>query len=119
MSCTCETLPDTIYLHEAPRGWLHQLKESATGKRVRLYCCPHCSQHWAIDEQCREEPPVATRITNSQNWHGASDTARKALLTRARGGTTETPCIWAGCNCPTVKQTIYCIDHLYETGARI
>ncbi|SHJ45161.1 hypothetical protein SAMN02745181_2100 [Rubritalea squalenifaciens DSM 18772] len=119
MSCHCTDLPETLYLQQAPHGWHHRLLQKTCGQHASLFQCADCEQYWAIDFPRREEPQVVTRISDPDQWQPAGDASRKQLLTHSRGGTTETPCIWAGCGAPTVHQTIYCIDHLYETGARI
>lgn len=119
MSCHCETLPETLYLQQAPRSWTTHLQHTDTSPLATLHRCPTCHQHWAIDKPRRQEPQIATRITDPAHWQPATPAQRKHLLAHTRGGTTDTPCIWAGCGAPTVHQTIYCIDHLYETGARI
>jgi hypothetical protein len=86
---------------------------------MRLFECSHCGALWAIDEWDKYQWQVVFRVGDVEGWAGVDrEPQRKQLLVESRGGTTAERCIWEGCSNPRVNGVIYCIDHLYATGAR-
>ena len=119
MRCRCAKLPDAFYLDEGPHGFEKKLTREDTGNWIWLGSCPKCGTLWAIDEWDKYVPQAATRVEDRNNWDGADTTEkRKQLLLKSRGGLTDEECIWAGCHQKAVKEVVYCLDHLWETGAR-
>lgn len=121
IKCRCAKLPDAFYLDEGPRSFSKKLKEEDFGNWMWLGSCPKCGTLWAIDEdECdKYQVQIVTRVKSRENWK-EEDTVRlrKQLLLESRGGLTEKECICAGCHKKTVQGVVYCIDHLWETGAR-
>jgi hypothetical protein len=119
LNCECSRLPDIFYLDEGPKGFMESLHEEDVQNWMRLFSCLKCGTLWAIDVWDKYYDPVVNRVKNHDGW--ASDQKideRKNLLLRSRGGTTDKICIWSGCKGKRVKGVVYCIDHLWETGAR-
>jgi len=86
---------------------------------MRLFQCPDCGTLWAVDEWEKYSPQIVTRVKSREAW-SQSDTIpkRKALLLESRGGLTDVKCIWAGCTGKRVNGVVYCLEHLWKTGAR-
>ena len=119
MPCKCADLDDVFYLDTAPKGFEKRLRQLDMADWKRLYECPECGTLWAIDEWDKYQHQVASKIETREDWsREESDQKRKELLQMSRGGTDDGECIWSGCTKPPIKGVVYCIDHLYETGAR-
>jgi len=88
------------------------------GNWVELFKCNNCTQLWAIDAWDKYQERVAIKVVQKENWDKATDHQRKNLLLNARGGVTENECMKTTCNGYAVTGVVFCIDHLYETGAR-
>lgn len=117
--CTCEHAPHRFYADEAPEGFRASLAEVDVGDWRRLWQCAQCGALWSIDEPDKYSHVVVLKVESRASWNDRDDTAgRKALLLESRGGTETTSCIWAGCDRPRVQGVVYCIDHLWSTGAR-
>jgi len=119
INCTCFSLPDVFYLDEGPKGFEESLHQEAMQNWMRLYSCPKCGTLWAIDEWDKYQYQIASRVKDRSTW--SSDQRieeRKQLLLRSRGGTTDETCIWSGCVQKRVKGVVYCLEHLWNTGAR-
>ena len=118
MKCTCASRPDAFYLESDRTIFMSSLREQAAENWKRLYRCESCGEYWAVDEWEKYGHQVASRATSSTEWDTASEGRRKKLLLDSRGGTTDEQCIWAGCSGHRVRGVAFCIDHLYDTGAR-
>ena len=116
--CVCSTLSEAIRVRDYQpfiTSWL-QLEAAPW---LRLMQCPSCGQLWRVDEWDKYQLQGATKLARREGWKTFDDTsARKQLLLSMRGGTTPEPCVWAACEQPRVKGVVYCLDHLYATGAR-
>jgi hypothetical protein len=111
-------LPEAIRVRDH-QTFLASLSQLETAPWLRLAQCPRCEQLWRVDEPDKYQVQCATKIPRREGWQTLDDTsARKQLLLSVRGGTTTEPCIWAACEQPRVKGVVYCLDHLYATGAR-
>jgi len=119
MKCNCHNLPDIFYIDQAPHGFAESLHQEDIGNWLRLYSCPSCGTLWVIDEWEKYQDQVVSRIKDRTDWSGQERTAeRKQLLLKSRGGRAEETCIWSGCNAKRIKGVVYCLDHLWKTGAR-
>ena len=119
MKCKCSKLPEAFYLREGHREFEKSLKREDTGNWIWLGSCPKCGALWAVDEWDKYQPQVANRVTSREGWDGLDNIEmRKQLLLKSRGGFTDKKCVWAGCHDKAVKGVMYCLDHLWKTGAR-
>jgi len=119
MNCQCQNLPDVFYIEDAPTGFENNLIKKENGGWVWLGVCPQCSTLWKIDAWDKYQQQFVERVQNEDNWEKQDTTQqRKQLLLKSRGGLTEEECIWKGCHHKRVKDVAYCIDHLWDTGAR-
>lgn len=126
-TCECDSLPSTFFLDEAPDGWLDRLVEDTTGDWKTLRHCNECQRFFSVDAWDKYQDRIVALIADPSHWESEADGAdhradaadrRKELLLQARGGTGEGECIWAGCGGTRVRGVAYCIDHLWNTGAR-
>ena len=117
--CQCAKLPDIFKLDAHPEIE-RQAPEIAVGSFVTLHRCGTCHQKWRIDASEKLHPQFVVRIPEGSDWQEFDATdLHKAFLVDARGGLKEALCQWGGCSRPQVKgEVVYCVEHLYETGAR-
>jgi hypothetical protein len=119
MRCQCSNVADALYLEEAPKGFRDTLVQQDMQNWMRLFQCSQCGALWAIDEWDKYQWQVAFRVQVREAWASVDrEPQRKQLLLRSRGGITAEPCIWASCQNRRVNGVVYCVDHLYATGAR-
>jgi len=120
LGCTCVDLPETFYLDRAPVGWSDHLHEIATGSWKTLRLCSVCNAAFAVDVWDKLQEQVVVRIADRTQWEERADSVpvRKSLLLQSRGGLEGGTCICLGCSNPRVRGVVYCLDHLWETGAR-
>lgn len=117
--CPCADLESVVKVEDHAAFFI-DLHPLDVGHWVRLMACGRCGQLWAVDEPDKYLLQLATKIpvagrTIWQERHVASE---KDFLCRSRGGLTSEPCAWARCGKPCVKGVAFCVDHLYESGAR-
>jgi len=120
MTCHCQQLKPIVDVETLPNDFDKSLKIITNGEWRDLKQCKQCKQPWRVDVWDKLQTQFAVKLESGKDWESL-DTAdlQKEHLLYARGGIDQdTKCIWAGCNLPTVKNVVYCINHLYETGAR-
>jgi hypothetical protein len=88
-----------------------------------LYRCRKCGIYWRIDKAGRFQTRFAWKIPEFRNdWSEVEHIDKiEALMLTKRGGTADEKCSWLGCENPRVKSgsgSVYCVHHLYATGAR-
>lgn len=117
--CQCAKLPDIFKLDTHPEIE-RQAPETAVGSFVTLHRCGACGQEWRIDAWDKYQPQFVVRIPEGSDWMAFDSTElQKSFLVGSRGGLKKVPCQWAGCRRPQVQgEVVYCVEHLYETGAR-
>lgn len=117
--CHCATLPDIIYWESRPAEFESMLIELSTGNWIKLFRCSECQQLWRVDEWDKYQVQFAVKVPSVDGWE-TFDAAplEKLLLLQSRGGTSNNTCAWAHCGKPAMMGVAFCVDHLYETGAR-
>ena len=120
MTCVCSKLPDFFFLEEGPKGFESSLeqKDTSVPNWKNLCRCRSCGALWAIDEWDKYHDQVASRVRDVSHWDEDSEEERKKLLLKSRGGLSDEPCAWLGCEKRSVRGVAYCLNHLYATGAR-
>ena len=118
MTCKCDRLPRLLYLDRfsVPHESLFKI---LLGDWSDLHKCKSCGQLWRIDKPDRLQEGYAFKLDSEDDWEQVEvKQLSKDLLLQSRGGITEQKCIWKGCTGFQVRGVAFCIDHLYETGAR-
>lgn len=119
MRCDCSSLATVLYLDRAPQRFEKKLKKIESKDWMNLYECPKCDQLWIIDEWDKYTVQFATKVEERTDWEKNDQTLlKKELLISERGGLADQICVWANCSKQAVNGVAYCIDHLWETGAR-
>lgn len=79
-----------------------------------------CGQKWRVDAWDKLQLQFAVRIPEGADWQAFDATElQKGYLMDPRGGLKDVSCEWQGCTRPQLKgEVVYCVEHLYETGAR-
>lgn len=119
LMCNCKEQSELVDITKNHNAFQKNLKEVALGNWVKLMECPECSQLWKVDEWDKYQTLYAVKVPVKEDWENFDSVSLiKQKMVSNRGGLTETECMWAGCNKKQVKGSAYCINHLYETGAR-
>jgi hypothetical protein len=117
-SCHCAKLPDVYYVDDWPEAAGDRRTQIDEREWESLVSCNACGMLWAVDVWDKYQDQVAAKVLDKETWSVASETRRKNLLLKSRGGVGDGTCLWANCDKPRVKNVVYCIDHLWGTGAR-
>jgi hypothetical protein len=125
MNCFCSKLPQLVKADQLVNAGVNlfvhfDTMQSGGGNNwTNLIRCRHCEQHWRIDVSDKYQIQFAVKIDDINHWQEFDDLPlRKKFLLESRGGLTEEKCIWQGCSNYRVKGVAYCLDHLFQTGAR-
>ncbi|MDF7827063.1 hypothetical protein P4B35_23775 [Pontiellaceae bacterium B12227] len=119
MKCQCHNLPAAFYLEEAPKGFEKTLIHKDSGNWVWLGLCSKCGTYWSVEEWDKYSYQVVVRVADKDKWKDQDTVAiGKNLLLKSRGGLSDDECRWAECHQKQVKGVYYCLDHLWDTGAR-
>jgi hypothetical protein len=119
-SCECGGWPEAFYLDHAPVGWSESLDELASGSWKTLRRCRNCDEAFAVDAWDKYQEQVVVRVAERATWEQRAECLplRRSLLLQSRGGLEGESCICRGCSSPRVRGIAYCLEHLWETGAR-
>ncbi|MBG21926.1 MAG: metal-binding protein [Idiomarinaceae bacterium] len=117
--CQCKESPELVDLSKEGKELVAEFSELDVGNWVYLMKCPTCGQLWRVDEWDKYQPQYAVKLPTSENWQAfeAIPLIKKKMVEN-RGGISEQLCMWRNCNEKQVNGSAFCVDHLYETGAR-
>lgn len=116
-----EDLPQYLYYDDMPKEIKNKLIrfDSNSNDWRELFKNTSTGQLWVIDVWDKYTYQIAIKINDPKDWKSEKyEDYSKDLLLQSRGGYGEGECMWMNCNKQRVKGVVYCIDHLYETGAR-
>ncbi len=118
--CRCQTMPKALLVADQPANWVDTLEHVESDNWNILRSCKGCRQLWSVELFDRLQPQVAIRVTERGRWleEGECVDTRKQLLLQSRGGTQVEPCAWLACSDEPVVGVAYCLNHLWQTGAR-
>jgi hypothetical protein len=117
--CNCSEQPTLIDVSNSYSDFKSRLNKLEVGNWVLLMQCPDCCQYYKVDEWDKYQTCYAVKIPSQDNWESFdSESLIKDQIAVNRGGLTNEPCMWSGCNLKQVKGSAYCVNHLYSTGAR-
>ena len=117
--CTCSQMPEILYYEDTTISFRQDLDKIETGGWIELHKCRICGQCWQIDVWDQGQERFVAKIEDIKNWKVFDISPLvKNLIIKNRGGTTDQECVWANCKNKRVKGVAYCINHLYENGAR-
>lgn len=118
MRCDCGKKPAVHRVNGTIRQLYPEFEHLSAGNWKSLLRCPSCSQLWAVDEWDKYQTQLAVKVENPDRWQDDDEAHRKTFLIQSKGGLASEPCMWAGCAKLRVKDTAYCVDHLYAVGVR-
>lgn len=73
---------------------------------------------WRLDKWDKYQEQFFVRVDNVENWEEFDDKELRVQLLLKTRGTTDSKCIWNGCNNKTLIGLVYCERHAYEFGIR-
>ena len=120
MKCHCKELSQLIDVENASTDFENRLTELESGNWVRLMQCPHCNQLWRVNVWDKYQVQFAFKIEDIEGWEEFDGLEfQKKFLLESRGGTESSgECAMQNCVDLPVKNVAFCVEHLYETGAR-
>ena len=117
--CQCKQLQPLVDLENVGKEWMADFTEIEVGNWVHLQRCPVCGQLWRVDAWDKYQPQYAVKLSTSDGWQAFDATPLlKRQMIENRGGVSNERCMWRNCEAKQVKGSAFCVEHLYETGAR-
>lgn len=117
--CNCEKQSTLVDISSDHSAFKEKLREIAVGNWVLLMQCPDCNQLWKVDEWDKYQACYAVKIASQENWEAVDEeTLIKEKMIKDRGGLGQEECKWSGCNAKQVRDSAFCVDHLYAGGTR-
>ncbi len=118
MKCSCIQRNSLVEITDGYPGFTETFKTIEFGNWVTLMQCSECLQYWKVDECDKYQTLNAMKIQSKDNWEEYGTSLIKERMIQNRGGLENVKCIWKNCALNAVRGSAYCVDHLYDTGAR-
>lgn len=117
--CQCQELAELVDISSDDTRFKSKLHLLEVGDCILLMSCPSCRQLWRVDPADKYQTCYAVKLPSNEDWQYFNAEARiKQRMVQNRGGLGHAKCIWAGCSSPSVNGVVYCVDHLWRSGAR-
>ena len=117
--CQCQKLSELVDITNWHKEFKSNLNQISVGDWVLLMSCQECGQLWKVDEWDKYQTSYAVKLKSQENWESYnSDSLIKKHMIKNRGGLIDTICIYGGCKMQCVNGVVFCIEHLWDTGAR-
>ena len=114
--CNCNEQVNVVDITDCHKGFQKGLIALAFGHWEKLMECSECGQLWKVNEFEKYQTLYAVKVPNLNDWENVGNALIKEKIVQDRGVITEQECMYSGCTHQQVKDSAYCIDHLYETG---
>ena len=115
----CNQYPSILYYDKADESFLKLLRKADVFEWTELYRCRKCGKLWRIDIWDKYQERFIVAIDDEQSWKDFDKSELvKKLMVKNRGGLQDEKCVMARCKNNRVCGSVYCIDHLYNSGAR-
>ena len=119
MKCICKDMQSILYLEDTSDSFLDNLELIDSTNAYDLYKCTRCKQHWRINNLDKFIHQFVIKLNSIEDWENKDfSSSEKKFILEYRGGLSDKECMKYGCNKKCVKDTAYCIDHLYELGVK-
>ncbi|MFZ6749047.1 hypothetical protein [Undibacterium sp. Ren11W] len=119
LKCSCIQRNPLVEITDGYHSFTDTLNTIEFGNWVKLMQCSECLQYWKLDEWDKYQTLYAVKIQNKDNWEKYDGTSLiKARIIQNRGGLESVQCLWENCGLNAVRASAYCVDHLYDNGAR-
>lgn len=120
MQCQCDQAPDLLNISDWHGEFCQSKVASGESDKHQLFDCSSCSQLWLVDKKDLRNIAYAYKIDEQKDWQHF-DTAHlvKAQMLKNREGYSEEPCKLSDCIDNAINGSRYCVDHLYQSGARL
>ena len=119
MKCICKDMQSILYLEDASDSFLDNLELIDSTSAYDLYKCTRCKQYWRINNLDKFIHQFVIKLSDINDWENKDfSSIEKKFILEYRGGFGEDECMKYGCKNKCVKNTAYCIDHLYELGVK-
>jgi len=118
--CECDNHLPIVNLNEDREEFCGALTFIEKAPRFSLYLCPTCQQYWRVDHEGLCNVAYAFKLESDKDWQAFDESdIIKANMLRSRGGFADRICKQANCNDHVINGSTYCLEHLYQSGARL
>jgi hypothetical protein len=118
MSCTCQLRPSIQRVDGSISKIYPNYNQIGRAGWQILVECPDCGQLWKVDEWDKLQVQLAMKLDGPKDMNTSDKERRKAYLLESRGGLGSEQCSRMGCEAAQVRDSAYCLDHLYALGWR-
>ena len=118
--CQCQQWPEIINISDWRDLFIENQQAVDSNARFELRQCIHCDQHWLLDQEGLRNVAYAYKLESAKNWQQFDNsTLVKQQMLRNREGHSDETCGRESCQEPAVNGSRYCLEHLYQSGARV
>lgn len=118
--CQCEKWPDILNISDWRDLFIENKQAIDNTPLFQLCQCIHCDQHWLLDQEGLRNVAYAYKCNNTNNWQQFDNsTLVKQQMLRNREGHSDELCGREHCQALAVNGSRYCLEHLYQSGARV
>jgi hypothetical protein len=119
MRCSCDGKRDLVEIGHCYAEFVAGLHCLEIGNWVKLLQCLECGQFWRTDEWDKYQAQYALKLSSPTDWESVDMASLiKGRMIENHGGLDSPVCLAKDCQAHALKGRAYCIDHLYDTGAR-
>lgn len=117
-SCYCQQQSDIVNISDWHEEFCEPKNLSDNNETHEFYQCPHCMQEWLVDKADLRNVAYAYKMESAKNWQNFDTTTLiKQQMLRNRQGLSDIKC--RKCDALAVNGSVYCIDDLFKSGARV
>jgi sarcosine oxidase delta subunit len=118
MPCNCSQ-QSSVERIDGPNSRLYSnCKQIERREWQVLMQCPACGQLWKVDEPDKFQVQLAMKIDRPEDMDESDEPRRKSYLLESRNGLGAERCSRIGCKATQVRDSAFCLDHLYALGWR-
>lgn len=119
-NCQCEAAGALVNITEWHSEFCQRLQVVEKTPRLELHQCATCMQFWRIDVEGLRNVAYAIQLETDAHWQQYDDSGLvKAHMLKNRGGFADRVCRLDACQDHAINGSAYCLDHLYQSGARL
>lgn len=118
--CQCEEAGSLVNITEWHKEFCQRYTLVESAPRHLLYQCPTCMQFWRVDVEGLRNVAYGVALDSDKHWQDYDDSVLiKAHMLKTRGGFAERICRREQCEEQVINGSAYCLEHLYQSGARL
>lgn len=118
-SCSCQQQKNIVNISDWHEEFCQPKNLLASNDTHHFYQCDQCAQEWLIDKANLRNVAYAYKMESAKDWQNFDTTMliKQQMLYNRQGYSDEMHC--RKCENAAVNGSVYCLDHLFESGARV